>query len=517
MHMQKKHLFILPVVLFITIFLYNDLLTVNIMEARNFITAREIIRDGSWLLPTMNGELRIAKPPLPTWITTVPMMLAGTDADLVANRIPAGICALVLALFTFLLARRITGNKWIATTTLLVLATSYMFLWSARKNEWDIYAITAMAGALWALLEAFMRKEGKNRYFLVFSLLLCFSFLSKGPVAFGVMLVPFLASYCLAYGTKDFRENKWALVWSVALFALLAAAWPAYVYLHTPHEATAIASRESVAWFKNHARPFWYYPAHLQEIVGVWVFFLLYGLVAPFTGKDRKPEERFSAFWFILTIVFISVFPEKKLRYLLPAIVPGAIVSAMAIYRLRDAGGRAWKAVYGPFSIITGVSFFIGAGALVYFSSGRIVPLLGVLPIAFCGGFLIYEFIRGRTRNAHLTAIAGMCLCIVFLAPVIAAQTPQDETLMFMRLRQNPELKGKEFYSIGDIQHGIVWAAGDKIHPISKKRLEELKGTGTGFVVITTGKIERQDGGLRLADSIKTEKETYSVYLMPKG
>ncbi|HPS94587.1 MAG TPA: hypothetical protein PK600_09000, partial [Deltaproteobacteria bacterium] len=135
----------------------------------------------------------------------------------------------------------------------------------------------------------------------------------------------------------------------------------------------------------------------------------------------------------------------------------------------------------------------------------------------FCGGLLLYEFMRGRTGNAHLTAIAGMCLCIVFLAPVIAAHTPQDETLMFMRLRQNPELKGKEFYSIGDIQHGIVWAAGDKIHPISEKRLEELKGTGTGFVLITTGKLERQAGGLRLADSIKTEKETYSVYLLPQG
>lgn len=515
--MEKKYLFILPVVLFITIFLYNDLLTVNIMEARNFITAREIIQDGSWLLPTMNGELRIAKPPLPSWITTVPMMLAGTDADLSANRIPAGFCALFLALFTFLLARRVSGNVWIATTTLLVLATSYMFLWSARKNEWDIYAITAMTGALWALLEAFMRKEDKSRYFLVFSLLLAFSFLSKGPVAFGVMLVPFLAGYCLAYGTRDFRENWWGIVWGVALFAVLAAAWPAYVYLHTPHEATAIASRESIAWFTNHTRPFWYYPAHLQEIVGVWVFFLLYGLVAPFTDKDRKPWERFSAFWFILTIVFLSVFPEKKLRYLLPAVVPGSIVSAMAIYRLREAGGRAWKVVYGPFSIVTGLLFLVGAGALAYFSSGRIVPLLGVLPIAFCGGFLIHAFMRGRTGNAHLTAITGMCLCLVFLAPVIAEHTPQDEILMFMRLRQNPEFKGKDFYSIGNIPHGIVWAAGRKIRPISEDQLKGLEGKGTGFVVITTGKIDRQADGLRIADSIKTEKETYSVYLMPGG
>lgn len=43
----------------------------SIMEARNFITAKEMIENDTWLLPTMNGEYRLAKPPLPTWITSV--------------------------------------------------------------------------------------------------------------------------------------------------------------------------------------------------------------------------------------------------------------------------------------------------------------------------------------------------------------------------------------------------------------------------------------------------------------
>lgn len=44
-------------------------LPVSIMEARNFITAREMITDGNWLLTTMNGLPRYEKPPLPTWLT----------------------------------------------------------------------------------------------------------------------------------------------------------------------------------------------------------------------------------------------------------------------------------------------------------------------------------------------------------------------------------------------------------------------------------------------------------------
>ena len=33
-------------------------LGVTIMEARNFITAREMVSDSNWLLTTMNGEAR---------------------------------------------------------------------------------------------------------------------------------------------------------------------------------------------------------------------------------------------------------------------------------------------------------------------------------------------------------------------------------------------------------------------------------------------------------------------------
>ena len=73
----------------------------EVMEARNFVTAREMVTDGSWLLPTMNGELRIAKPPLPTWITAVIIMM-GADADnMLAMRIPAAVTATFMVFIVF--------------------------------------------------------------------------------------------------------------------------------------------------------------------------------------------------------------------------------------------------------------------------------------------------------------------------------------------------------------------------------------------------------------------------------
>ena len=59
-----------------TFFVDNSVLVPDIMESGNIVTAREMVYDGNWIAPTMNGELRLEKPPLPTWLTAVVEMIA---------------------------------------------------------------------------------------------------------------------------------------------------------------------------------------------------------------------------------------------------------------------------------------------------------------------------------------------------------------------------------------------------------------------------------------------------------
>ena len=53
-----------------------NLVDITIMEARNFVTAREMLLDNNWLMPTFNGEPRYQKPPLPTWISAISTIIA---------------------------------------------------------------------------------------------------------------------------------------------------------------------------------------------------------------------------------------------------------------------------------------------------------------------------------------------------------------------------------------------------------------------------------------------------------
>jgi hypothetical protein len=51
---------VLSLLLFVIVMLgfTIDAIPVTIMEARNFISAREMLTDDSWILTTMNGEAR---------------------------------------------------------------------------------------------------------------------------------------------------------------------------------------------------------------------------------------------------------------------------------------------------------------------------------------------------------------------------------------------------------------------------------------------------------------------------
>ncbi|MCD8260663.1 MAG: phospholipid carrier-dependent glycosyltransferase, partial [Bacteroides sp.] len=60
----------LLIVCFFTFFIHNDVLYTDIMESRNIVTAREMVYEGNWIIPTMNGELQFASP-LSTWIAAV--------------------------------------------------------------------------------------------------------------------------------------------------------------------------------------------------------------------------------------------------------------------------------------------------------------------------------------------------------------------------------------------------------------------------------------------------------------
>lgn len=146
--MQKNYihyLFIL-VVCWFAFFVNNGSVYEDIMESRNLVTAHEMIEYDNWLVPTMNGELRLEKPPLPTWVAAGIEYLQPDNISL--QRAAAGIMATMMAFFLYFLALALSGNRLLALLSALVLATSFNVIMAGRVATWDIYCHSFMLGAI---------------------------------------------------------------------------------------------------------------------------------------------------------------------------------------------------------------------------------------------------------------------------------------------------------------------------------------------------------------------------------
>jgi 4-amino-4-deoxy-L-arabinose transferase-like glycosyltransferase len=135
-----------------------DSLVVTIMEARNFITAREMVRDSNWILTTMNGLPRYEKPPLPTWLTAVSGMIFGMKS-LFALRLPAVLMIAFSGVFIYLFSRKIALKNNQSVINGLIFITSFYIIGIINEAPWDIYAHGFMLAGIYFVFQFFEEKD----------------------------------------------------------------------------------------------------------------------------------------------------------------------------------------------------------------------------------------------------------------------------------------------------------------------------------------------------------------------
>lgn len=102
--------------------------------------------------------------------------------------------------------------------------------------------------------------------------------------------------------------------------------WPCYIAIFHPETGMAVASKESTNWLNHNVRPFLYYWGFAAE-AGIWALFWITSLIYFFFQKKTGHRKvfRFSIIWTFAALILLSLIPEKKTRYLLPLLIPGAI------------------------------------------------------------------------------------------------------------------------------------------------------------------------------------------------
>ena len=435
----------LSLLLYALVFAHRDVLGVDIMESRNLITAREMIETGHWFLPTLHGEPRLAKPPLPTWLTGLAMLLGsdGQDTDLSVNRTPSSLAGLLLAVSLFGLTRHWTRSTAAAAWATAFLTTSYMFVLMARRNSWDIYCHAFMLAAIWGMAAIAGSSAPRRKLAVGTGLLLGLSGLSKGPVSYYALLLPFVVSFLSTGCWKGVLAHGKELGLALGIGVAFSSIWFVVAWLALPHDFARMVATEQTAWLVEHTKPFWFY-LQFPLMTGVWA---LLALAALWPGHARPLVDPLLPYWRPVLwtlggVLLLMLVPEKKDRYLLPVLVP--LCQLMGVYvtgLLRDTntGGRVGRALVLANTAIFGLACAALPVALIWlrsrFPALDGLELSGVAMAAVLAAVLMYRLYRLR----HVTAlfitkftILGTC-CLVL--PTIVQPFSGDMSIPLARVR----------------------------------------------------------------------------------
>lgn len=472
---------------------FLEVMEVTIMEARNFITAREMITDGNWVLTTMNGEARYQKPPLPTWLTALSAMLFGIKSTW-GLRLPAVLMVMLLGSMLYTLSRKLTLNKSHSLYNGLIGVTSLYVILIVFEAPWDIYAHAFMLVGIYSIVQIFKTTETAWKYILLAVLGIGASVLSKGPVSVYALLLPFLISYGIIF-RKSNTTKKWIQFSGILVLGLvLGFSWYLYVRYADPATFKAITSKETGNWTSYNVRPFYYYWSFFVQS-GVWTVPAFIGLLYPYlkTRVSNLKVYQFTLLWTLIAVVLLSIIPEKKSRYLMPVLIPLAMNTGFYIeYLIRRfkelKDKRETIPVYFSFGVV-GLAFIaipIFAVYLLLTEKPIEVPVRTYVFVGLLcaiGVFLLKKLYQKSIEGVIMLLMIGLITCVYSLGPLhIKNKEVSKDHFGFDSFFKGLGIEETTpIYAYKNTSPEMIWARGAKI-PIVEN-LSELKSDTTFYVI----------------------------------
>lgn len=297
--------------------------------------AREMLVDGEWAVPHVNGVVTTDKPPLFFWLIALFSLPLGTVSTWTA-RLPSALAALGTLAITMGLARRFYGPRTAALAG-AVLTTSYLFWEKGRWSQTD----SVLCFLIWCSLGAFaLYRSGElpgAKAGLLFWFAMALAVLDKGPVG---LLLPLGITLAVLAGDRKLGSWRSFAPWTgPALFLAVVTAWIVF--------ATVGGGGEYSVWGAlkehfvergihgyHHKQPPWYYLEVLPAILLPWTFLVPGAMLLAW--RRRLSSDRFFLTVACFVVIFFSISTEKRELYVLPAFPAFAVM--VATFGARFAG-----------------------------------------------------------------------------------------------------------------------------------------------------------------------------------
>lgn len=474
---KKYHLPLLFLACFLLFFTHLNVLYENIMEARNFNSAREMVNHNNWVLTTMNGEARYEKPPLPTWLAAISGAVFGLN-NTWALRLPSALVTTFLVFFFYRFVDYVSRNKEQAFNAALILASSFYILFAGRNGTWDIFAHAFMLAGIYYLFCFFSESEKITKNAVFAGIFIGLSFMSKGPVSHFALLLPFLIAYGIVFRFRAFRPKILPLLLMILIIAVLSSWWAIAVYLLDPASATAIANKEATAWANHNTRSFYYYWSFFTQS-GIWTIPAFIALLYPYlkTRVENLKVYKFSLAWTLAAVILLSLIPEKKSRYLLPVLIPLALNTSFYIqYLFRNFSTLKDKKetfpVYFNFGLIALIA--IAAPVVGYFLLRENLNGLWVWFVPFTlfsifMGIFIFRFLSQKNApKIFYITVAFVCGVVALGFPLVKSTYTNTDYAQIAPKVESLKEQGLAQYLFTNSSPELIWDLGQRVPLIQR-------------------------------------------------
>lgn len=354
-------------------------------EVRYALVAREMRDTGDYMVPHLNGETYLEKPPLMFWLSAwLAERIAGRGEA--TSRLPSALAALA----TVLLVWRFTARRWDEWTGLVagvILATSVQFFWFGRSGGLEALLTLCVTVSLLSGVKAIDSDAKWPPWVLGVGAGLAAGILTKGPVA-----VLFALMVLGPYGWMTGRGRRAAAVLAAGIAVALLLVWPwwraAYEGSGGEYGNAAELWRQTRGRAFNsysHQKPFYHYAVGIFGEFAPWAVFLPGALWAAYRarGSVEWPRLRVAWCWILPPFLVFSALSGKRGQYLLP-IYPGLAMLVAAYWRQHAANMQPLhrvRAILVPSMVLAG-GMILGGTVLMLLPWWPMVRAEGLVHLA---------------------------------------------------------------------------------------------------------------------------------------
>lgn len=342
-------------------------------EARRAEVSREMVASGNWIIPHLNGDSFLTKPPLYYWSAAL-MFTLTEEFDEFSARLPSLIAG-TLGVLLIAVWGTIVFSPQTGLFAGIVLATNFLYCGIARTAGIDMMLTLFTTAALCCFsigLECRADKKPQNTFytplFLLTAVWIGFGNMTKNPIG---LVVPLLAIAGYILVSRDFRlmidTKPW---WGLLIFLIITLPWFILVYLRVP-DFFEVLRQETVGRYIDpdgtpHLEPFYYYVPSLGAFAP-WVLFVPAVIITALSKgfRNLSRSHQFLLIAAVTTFVLFSSVGSKREYYLLPlypvlALLVAKVWDEYIVMKQRTPLRWTWKSMDIPIIVFAALLGVVG-------------------------------------------------------------------------------------------------------------------------------------------------------------